>query len=384
MVLISTSSTLVETLADLVRINSINPAYEGGLGEAELQRYIAARFQAAGLETIEQQVFDGRSNVIAILPGRDRSRRIVFEAHGDTVGVNGMTVPPFGAEMRHGQMFGRGACDTKAGMAAMLLALIDLKRSGAVPQCDVWVAAVVDEEHTYRGVVRLCKNLRASAAVIAEPTGMRLVSASKGCLRFRIRVGGRAAHSSKPYLGVNAIQGMMRVLRALEIDEDRLAAIHHPLVGKATWNVGKIEGGTQVNVVPADCFVEIDRRLIPGEDPAGVKSDYEQLINGLRNETPALDARLEEPFLTDWPLDTPPDSKIVTLLSEILREQKLASEPTGVAFGSDASKFARAGIPSVILGPGSIDQAHTADEYVDVDQVEMAFVVYRELMLRYC
>ena len=384
MVLISTSSTLVETLADLVRINSINPAYGGGRGEAELQRYIAARFQAAGLETIEQHVFEGRSNVIAILPGRDRSRRIVFEAHGDTVGVDGMTIPPFGAEMRDGQMFGRGACDTKAGMAAMLLALIDLKQSGAVPQCDVWVAAVVDEEHTYRGVVRLCKNLRASAAVIAEPTRMRLVSASKGCLRFRIRVVGRAAHSSKPFLGVNAIQGMMRVLRALEIDEDRLAAIQHPLVGKATWNVGKIEGGTQVNVVPADCFVEIDRRLIPGEDPGGVKSEYEQLINGLRNEMPALDARLEEPFLTDWPLDTAPNSNIVTLLSEILREQKLAGEPTGVAFGSDASKFARAGIPSVILGPGSIDQAHTADEYVDLDQVEMAFTVYRELMLRYC
>ena len=175
----------------------------------------------------------------------------------------------------------------------------------------------------------------------------------------------------------------MHVLRALEVDENRLETIRHPLVGKATWNVGRIEGGTQVNVVPADCVVEIDRRLIPGEDPTGVKTQYEQLLSGLRSQAPALDARLEEPFLSDWPLDTASDSDIVMLLSEILRERKLASEPSGVAFGSDASKFARAGIASVILGPGSIDQAHTADEYVDVDQVETSFLVYRDLMLRY-
>jgi acetylornithine deacetylase len=176
---------------------------------------------------------------------------------------------------------------------------------------------------------------------------------------------------------------MMHVLRALEIDENRLEMIRHPLVGKATWNVGRIEGGTQVNVVPADCVVEIDRRLIPGEDPTRVKSQYEQLLSGLRTQTPSWEARLEEPFLSDWPLDTASDSDIVMLLSEILRKRKLASEPSGAAFGSDASKFAQAGIASVILGPGSIDQAHTAEEYVDVDQVETSFLVYRDLMLRY-
>jgi acetylornithine deacetylase/succinyl-diaminopimelate desuccinylase family protein len=382
-VLISTTSKLIETLSDLVRIQSINPAYEGGLGEAELQQYVAERFRAVDLETFEQEVFEGRSNVIGILPGRDRNRRIVFEAHGDTVGIEGMTIEPFCAEIRNGRLFGRGACDTKGGMAAMMHAVIDLKRSGVVPHCDVWVAAVVDEEYTYRGVVRLCENLSASAAVIAEPTDMRLVSASKGCLRFRIRVGGKAAHSSKPHLGVNAIQGMMRVLRALEIDEDRLERICHPLVGKATWNVGRIEGGTQVNVVPADCVVEVDRRLIPGEDPTRVKSQYERLLVDLRNESPTLDATLEEPFLTDWPLDTASDSNVVKLLSEILKNRKLPSEPSGAAFGSDASKFAQAGIPSLILGPGSIDQAHTADEYVDIDQVEEALLVYRDLMLGY-
>lgn len=383
MVLISTSSKLIETLSDLVRIRSINPAYDGGPGEDELQQYVAERFRAAGVATIQQEVFKGRNNVVAILPGRDRDRRIVFEAHGDTAGVEGMTIDPFGAEIRNGRLFGRGACDTKGGMAAMMHALIDLKGSGVVPPCDVWFAAVVDEEHTYRGVVRLCENLSASGAVIAEPTDMRLISASKGCLRFRIRVEGKAAHSSKPHLGVNAIQGMMRVLRALEIDEDRLEKICHPLVGKATWNVGRIEGGTQVNVVPAECVVEVDRRLIPGEDPSGVKSQYEQLLLNLRKESPTLDVKLEEPFLADWPLDTAADSKVVRLTCEILRERQLASEPSGVTFGSDASKFARAGIPSVILGPGSIDQAHTADEYVDLDQVEAAFLVYRDLMSRY-
>ena len=127
MVLISTSSTLIKTLSDLVRINSINPAYHGGPGESRLQCYVAERFRGVGLETIEQEVFEGRSNVIAILPGRDRNRRIVFEAHGDTVGVEGMTVDPFGAEIRNGRLFGRGACDTKGGMTAMMHALIDFE-----------------------------------------------------------------------------------------------------------------------------------------------------------------------------------------------------------------------------------------------------------------
>jgi acetylornithine deacetylase len=382
-VLITTSSTLIETLSDLVHINSINPAYEGGKGEAVIQRYVADRFRAAGLETVEQTVFPERSNVIAILPGRNRKRRIVFEAHSDTVGIKGMTVDPFGAAIRDGKLFGRGACDTKSGIAAMMHAIIDLKQLGRIPECDIWVAITVDEEHAYAGVLRLCDNLSAAAAIISEPTQMRLVRASKGCLRFRIRVEGKAAHSSKPHLGVNAIQGMMRVLLALEKDEDRLAAIHHPLVGSATWNVGRIEGGTQVNVVPAECFVEIDRRLIPGEDPNSVRSDYEEFLSHLRRDHPTLDVKFEGPTLSDWPLETAPDTAIVSVLSEVLSNSGLAGTPSGVDFGSDASKFALAGIPSVILGPGSIDQAHTADEYVDLDQVGQAFLVYRDLMLRF-
>lgn len=383
MVLISSNRILIETLSDLVRINSVNPAYAEGPGEAELQRYVTARFETAGLETIQQDVLDGRHNVIATLPGRDRSRRIVFEAHSDTAGVKDMTVDPFSAEVRGGRLFGRGACDTKAGLAAMIEALSDLKRSGKVPQCDVCVAAVIDEEHAYSGVVRLCEELHASAAIVAEPTEMRLVTASKGCLRCRIHVSGKAAHSSKPYLGVNAIEGMMRVLGALDADSRRLEKIRHPLVGAPTWNVGRIEGGTQVNVVPERCFVEIDRRLIPGEEPLGTYSDYKTLINKLREEFPNLEVNIEEPFVYDWPLDTAPDNEIVSALSQILSNRGLDGTPSGVAFGSDASKFAKAGIPSVILGPGSIDQAHTAEEYVDLNEVEAAFLVYRDLMLHY-
>lgn len=383
MVLISAASTLIETLSDLVHINSINPAYGGGHGEAEIQRYVADRFRAAGLEIVEQEVFSGRSNVIAILPGRHRDRRIIFEAHSDTVHIKGMTVDPFGAAVHGGKLFGRGACDTKAGLAAMMHALIDLKQSGSVPECDVWVAVTVDEEHAYGGVARLCQNLTAAAAVISEPTELRLIRASKGCLRFRVHVGGKAAHSSKPHLGVNAILGMMRVLQAFEAEEYRLTTVRHPLVGSATWNVGRIEGGTQVNVVPADCYIEIDRRLIPGETPVAVQSSYERLIAKLQQEHRALNIKFDGPMLNDWPLETAADSAVVTFLSQILSDRSLLSTSAGVDFGSDASKFASAEIPSVIFGPGSIDQAHTADEYVELDQVETAFLVYRDLMRRF-
>jgi acetylornithine deacetylase len=294
-----------------------------------------------------------------------------------------MTVAPFAAEVRDGRLYGRGACDTKAGLAAMLHAIADLRHSGTVPEAEVWVVAAIDEEHSYRGVVRLLEGLQAGAAVVSEPTEMRLVVASKGCLRWRIVVRGKAAHSSKPHLGVNAIFGMARVLTRLEADTGRLRAMSHPLVGSPTLSVGLIAGGSQVNIVPASSTIEIDRRLIPGEDPRQVYTYYQRLIAELREQHPDLDVSMEPPDLEDWPLQTAIDSTLVEIGREVLGSHGLNGDPAGVDFGSDASKFAQAGIPSVIFGPGSIDQAHTADEFVNLEEVETAFLVYRDLMSKY-
>lgn len=384
-------SPVIQTLAELIRINSVNPAYEGGLGEREIAAWVRRFFEQRHIEVWEHEVFPGRPNVIARLPGRDSSRRIILEAHMDTVSVKGMTIPPFEPRIEDGKIFGRGSCDTKAGLAAMMHAVASLAADGLQPPCEVWLAAVVDEEFSYRGVVKLCEEIldgtrpkcATVAALVAEPTGLRAVIASKGVLRWRIIVRGKSAHSSKPHLGVNAINHMARVVLMLEEDHRHLAVHEHPLLGPATCNVGVIHGGVQVNFVPDQCAIEIDRRLLPGERVEAVLAHYQSLLDALMAANPTLDAFMEAPLLTDEALGTATDSPPAQLASALLKELRLDSALCGVPFGSDASKLSRAGIPSLIFGPGRIDQAHAAVEFVEIQQVQTAFEFFRNFLLRF-
>lgn len=374
---------VIATLADLVRIPSVNPAYEGGVSEAGVVAYLHEFCRSRGIETWETEVLPGRPNLVARLPGRDPKRRIVLEAHTDTVSVKGMEIPPFEPAIEDGLLYGRGACDTKAGLAAMLHAMASLKEEGLVPPCEVWLAATIDEEHSFHGVLKLCEGLVADAAIVAEPTELRVVVASKGVLRWRIRVRGKSAHSSKPHLGINSIVHMARVVLALEEDEHSLAARTHPLVGTATCNVGLIKGGVQVNVVPDQCVVEIDRRLLPGEKASEALAHYETLLDSLATLHPGLVAEMEPPTIADEGLDTPVDAPPARLAGEILREMGLDGEPAGVPFGSDASKLSRQGVPTLVFGPGSIDRAHAAVEYVEIDQVVQAELFFRDFLRRF-
>ncbi len=373
-------SPLVQTLADLIRINSVNPAYTNGRPECEIQRYIMEFFEGRGIEFRIQEVLPDRPNVIIRTPGRRHDDKIIFEAHVDTAGVEDMIVPPFEPTVSSGRMYGRGACDTKAGLAAMMHAVADLKVSGKDPVCDVWLVAAVDEEHSYRGVAKLCENIEASAAVVAEPTEMRVAIASKGCVRFRITTRGKSAHSSEPRLGANAIEHMARVIDTLAEYAKRIQTMSHPLVGPPTLNVGLIEGGTQVNVVPEFCWIEIDRRLVPGEQGPATLVNISRELEGLRATDHNFEVVVGPAVLQDWPLETPSKSPIALQTSQALKDAGLDPKPVGVPFGSDASKLSMAGVPSIVMGPGSIAQAHTEDEFVDLDQVEMAFEVYRRLM----
>lgn len=372
-------SPVIQTLADLVRINSVNTSYEGGPGEAEVGAYVRNFFSQRGIETRVQEVFPGRDNVIARIPGRDSTRRIVFEAHMDTVSVKGMAIPPFDPVIRDGRLHGRGAVDDKAGLAAMMHAVADIHASGTPPPCEVWMAAVVDEECTFRGVVKLCEGLQADAAVVAEPTEFRCVTASKGVLRWRIKTLGKAAHSSKPHLGINAITAMSRVVLALQEDHERLQTAAHPLLGPATCNVGVIHGGVQVNFVPDEVVIEVDRRLLPGEEVPTVLAHYQSLLDALMRQHPDVRAEMEAPMLQDWSFQTEAAEPLVQLARGVLRNMRREDGVGGVPFGSDASKFSRLGIPTILFGPGSIDQAHAAVEYVDCAEVEAAQAFYTEI-----
>ena len=366
---------VLKTLSELVAIPSVNPAYDGGVTEEGVARHVEGFCAARGIHTFRQEVLPGRDNVVAVLPGRDRSRRIILEAHMDTVSVTGMTIPPFTPALRDGRLYGRGSCDTKAGLACMMHALAHLKENQLVPACDVWLAAVVDEEYSFQGVVRLCENLHAVAAIVAEPTEMRAVVAAKGVLRWRIRTTGVAAHSAKPHLGVSAIRRMTPVLQWLEREADALAAHAHPLLGPGTLSVGTIHGGEQINFVPDRCEIAIDRRLIPGEDPLAVWNAYRAAM--------PQPAEMDPPMIADPAMETSVSAEAVLNAQATLRALGLDPTPAGVPFGSDASKLARQGIPSIIFGPGSIDRAHTAAEYVECDQVIAAFAFYTDLLQRF-
>ncbi len=378
---------LLSTLADLIRINSVNAFYEDGPGEAELARYVETFFAERGIEACRQNVIEAngsveaRYNLIAKLPGVDSSKCIVLEAHMDTVSVQGMTIEPFEARVDDGRMYGRGSCDTKAGLAAMMHAIANLKQKERVPPCDVILVAVVDEEYSFRGIRKFCEEYKATAAIVAEPTGLRVAIASKGVLRWRIHANGKSAHSSKVHLGVNAIYHMARVVLAFEKEHAALARTVHRLLGAASCNVGKIAGGVQVNFVPDRCVIEIDRRLLPEESIAEVWSHYEAVIDRLKQETPAMEVRMEEPMLIDEAWTVEPSSAIVQVAKMALKEMEGIEEPIGVPFGSDASKLGRAGIPTIIFGPGSIDQAHAAVEYVEIEQVERAEEFYRRCLI---
>ncbi len=371
------NSNVLATLADLIRINSINPAYDDGRPESHIADYIERFFSERGIETWRQEVLPDRPNLIARLPGRNSGRRVVLEAHVDTASITGMTIPPFEPEVRDHRMYGRGSCDTKAGLAAMMHAVASLHADGAKPECEVWMVAAADEEYSFRGVTRLCEGLQADAAIVAEPTELRAIIASKGVLRWKVRTHGKAAHSSKPALGVNAIVKMAKVIQLFEQSAAELTR-RHPLLGVATQNIGVIRGGVQINFVPDWCEIEIDRRLLPGETAAAVLAGYESLLAGLD-----LAVTMDPPMLVDEALETAANSSVAQTASGVLRHMGLNSELAGVPYGSDASKLSRHGVPSIIFGPGSIDQAHAAVEYVECEQVLRAEEFYRQFLLRF-
>ena len=370
---------IFQTLSDLVAINSINPAYEGGVPEEAVACYVERFFAQRGIETFRQDVLPGRQNVIARLPGRNPQRRVILEAHMDTVSVSGMTIAPFTPEIRDGRLYGRGSCDTKAGLATMMHAVAYLKEHNIVPECEVWLAAVVDEESAFRGVIKLCEGLDAAAAIVAEPTEMRVVVAAKGVLRWKIRTLGVAAHSAKPHLGVSAIRHMTPVLQWLNHAADSLSTPAHPLLGPATLSIGTIHGGEQINFVPDRCEIAIDRRLIPGEDPLTVWAAYRDALITI----PGIDAQMDQPMIADPAMETAIDDPVVLTAQQVLQEQGYDPTPCGVPFGSDASKFVRQGIPAIIFGPGSIDRAHAAIEYVECDQVTAALNFYLNFLQRF-
>ncbi len=258
-------------LSDLVAIPSVNPMGRPLTGEGYLEGamsdYLEGWFASLGVSVERQVVSPGRTNLIARYDSPKGRRTLLFDAHQDTVPVDGMTIDPFAPVLEAGKLYGRGACDIKGGMASMLTAFARLVRERPADSASVIMACTVDEEFTHTGSSRLADGHHgADLAIVAEPTRLDIVNRHKGAVRWKVRTRGVACHSSTPNLGQNAIYAMAKVVSALEEYAGVLAnSTPDPVLGPPSLSVGRIEGGISFNVVPDWCEVDIDRRVIPGE-----------------------------------------------------------------------------------------------------------------------
>lgn len=377
---------IIATLQEVVAIPSVNPGLPGGTdGERGMADYLIRFFADAGIECEQWKALSGRPNVVATLPGRDPGRAVLFECHMDTATVEGMTIEPFQPVVKDGKVFGRGSADTKAGGVAMLHAMLRIARSGEPPPVSVMYAGVVDEEYRMRGAAALADALpacgmRIVAAVVAEPTELRIIRAHKGIIRAVIAVHGTAAHSSKPHLGANAISAAARLVTAFDEEVAGVfAGRDDGITGVPTHNVGTIHGGLQVNFVPDSCRLELDRRVLPSEDFGAVLEPYRRIAERVTGEYAGVTIDIREDLAIES-METPADAAIVAGAVAAVRAVTGRASVDGEPYGTDAAKLSAAGIPSIVLGPGSIDQAHAAVEWVDCAQVLQAVEVYHRIM----
>jgi succinyl-diaminopimelate desuccinylase len=386
-------------LSELVAIESVNPALPGGgSGEAGVAAYVEQYCRDLGLEVVRQDVLPGRQNVIVRLGVPHAARTLVLEAHMDTMVLSPMSrQEALHPAVREGRLYGRGACDTKGSLAAMLLALRALVPLRDTLPCEVLLLGSVDEEVTFEGVRTFARTgvgrlgfatpvPPLGGAVVGEPTLLQPIIAHKGIVRFRLQAHGRAAHTSTPERGENAIYTMLALIDGLRHElEPVLARRTHPLLSPPTLTVSRIWGGVAVNVVPDSCTVEIDRRLNPGERVEDALREIDEaLARVAARHQPPLRYTRHEPFVIDYALETPPDAAVVRAALEACTEVlQQPVEPRGVPYGTDASKlWAIGGVPSIVLGPGDIAQAHAAGEYVELRQVVLATEIYARIALR--
>ena len=364
-------------LCELIALPSVNnallPANHPRAGEARVVDFLAATARKAGLEVERKKVLPQRMNLFArLVPTGKIKQRILLAPHLDT--VDAMSEDQFRPRAKHGRLYGRGACDTKGSVAAMMFAVCELARSRQRPaHTEIIFTGLIDEEIGQSGSRAVADSGRkADLAIIGEPTRLQVVTAHKGNLWLKLETHGKAAHGSRPDLGRNAVHEMARIVDLLETTyAARLRRRRHPLLRCATVNVGTIHGGLQANIVPAECSITIDRRTLPGETDAGVWRELRALL--LKNHLHAtLASTKSAPCL---PMETSPRLPLVRQFLLSASQPK----PAGVDYFCDASVLSNGGIPSIVFGPGDIAQAHTADEWISLDSLERG----REMLVNF-
>ncbi len=366
----------IRLLRELVAIPSVNPMGRPLSGatvlETRMTAFLESWFQERSIACRRQPAAPGRENVLAFYEAPNARRTLLFDVHQDTVPTDGMTIPPFEPTVEGGRVYGRGSCDVKGGMAAMLAAFDRLVRERPAGSASVLLACTVDEEFTHVGSSVLAQSSHgADLAIVAEPTRLDLVNCHKGALRWKVRTRGVACHSSTPHLGKNAIYRMAGVLQRLEELATALSrSAPHPILGPPSLSVGRIEGGQSVNVVPDWCEIEIDRRLIPGEEAAACLGQVSDALSTLPGGLEGID--FGQPWVHTPALSPSAGPWLEPIAAAVAAATGRKPAIHGVPFGTDAGPLNAAGTPCLVIGPGDIAQAHTKDEWIEIDQVQLA------------
>jgi acetylornithine deacetylase len=373
----------IRHLRDLVAIPSVNPMGRDDLpaeivGEQAVAEHVAAQLSRLGLDAALVG-HGGRTSVVAEAHVSRAAQTLLVASHLDTVPVDGMVIDPFDPVIENDRILGRGSCDTKAGMAALLEALEHVLARGTLKR-NILVVGEADEELGSRGVFDVLEHLgdrKPDWMLATEPTDLRLINAHKGVVHSRLCARGRACHSSDPSAGRNAIVLLAKAILAIEEGARIFVDRPHPQLGPATLSIGVVRGGQAPNIVPDEARIWVDRRTLPNETAEGVRRQLETSLAeaGLEGEVVVESCSEEKP-----PLETESGEPAALAVAEALESVGLPGECGHVAFGTDAGLFGRAGIPGVVLGPGSISVAHTSREFVPIGEVETMVRIFEHLL----
>ncbi len=369
----------------LVQINSINPLLSPeGKGEAEVSAYVADSLNALGLDVKRSEIAPGRFNVVGTLKGNAGGRSLLLNAHTDTVGVEGMTIDPFGGELRKGRVYGRGAQDMKGSLAAMMAAAKALVDAGIKLKGDLHITGVADEEYGSLGTEALVKELSADAAIVTEPTDMHLCRAHRGFIWFDIETFGRAAHGSRYSEGIDANMRMGRFLAELDkLEQELLTRKGHELTGSPSLHAALLQGGTEISTYADRCTLKIERRTAPGENIEEATAELQKIVDRLSEQDSTFRASIKRSFWRE-PFEIAREADIVQILDAALGT-RLGHQPahTGQTFWTDAALFADAGMETVLLGPKGFG-LHSAEEWVDMESVQDLAYILTETAIKYC
>ncbi|HLX55804.1 MAG TPA: ArgE/DapE family deacylase [Ktedonobacteraceae bacterium] len=375
-------SETIELLQQLVAIDSINPdLVPGGAGEGKISRFVAEWLERAGLEVVLDEAAPGRPNVIGIARGTGGGRSLMLNAHMDTVGVTGMQRPhdPY---IENNRLYGRGSFDMKGGLAAIMAAGAAAKQRRL--RGDVIVTAVVDEEYASIGTSSIVKQYRADAAIVTEPTELNICPAHKGFAWFTVETKGVAAHGSRPDLGVDAIVKMGKVLLGLEeLGNSLRAAPSHRLLGSGSVHASLIKGGQELSSYPAHCFLDVERRTLPGETLQQVESELPTIFSRIAANDPTFHAAVKtglsrEPF--EVSLREPIVQTVLLQAHRLLGREILEVPGPG---WMDSALLSAASIPTIVFGPGG-EGAHAVVEWSDISQVEHCVEILTAVAEDFC